>query len=160
MMSRIEVAGAAVLVAVFASFASSSARAAAPHDPCSLLTQAQASAALGGPVGPGKSIAGSVCQWQQQGKPGAELLKLDVNVVTVERYNRAKSVTIGTVMPVSGLGDDAYFATIKTGPTTVATLNVKKGDAAVIIRVSGGTKPVDEYEAKEKAVAQAIVPKL
>jgi hypothetical protein len=66
----------------------------------------------------------------------------------------------GAVASVGGVGDDAYYATMKTGRSTVTTLNVKKGDTAVIIRVSGGTKPVEEYQAKEKAVAQAIVPKL
>ena len=136
------------------------AMAAAPADPCALLTPAQASAALGGTVGAGKSIASTVCQWSQQGKPGTVLLKLDVNIVTPDRYARMKSVTIGTVTPVSGLGDDAYYSTLQQGHTTMTTLNVKKGATAVTIRVSGGTKPAEEYQAKEKAVAQALLPKL
>jgi hypothetical protein len=49
---------------------------------------------------------------------------------------------------------------LKTGNTTNTTLNVKKGDTAVVVRVFGGQKPVEEYQAKEKAVAQAILPKL
>ena len=101
-----------------------------------------------------------MCQWSQQGKPGDVLLKLDVTVVTPERYTRMKTVTVGTVTPVAGLGDDAYYSTFQQGRTTLTTLNVKKGNAAVTIRVSGGTKPAEEYQAKEKAVAQAIVPKL
>ena len=141
-------------------FASATALVAAPSDPCALLTAAQASAALGGTVSEGKPVVGKVCQWQQQGKTGAELLKLDVNLITAYRFARMKSVTTGTVTNVGGLGDDAYYSTLKTGHTTISTLNVKKGDAAVVIRVSGGTKPVEEYQAKEKAVAQAILPKL
>jgi hypothetical protein len=39
-------------------------------------------------------------------------------------------------------------------------LNVKKGDSAVVIRVFGGKQPVEEYQSKEKAVAQTIVPRL
>jgi len=133
---------------------------AAPSDPCTLLTPAQASAALGGTVAAGKPLAGTVCQWQQQGKAGTELLKLDVNLITVERFARMKSVTVGTVTNVGGLGDDAYYSTLKTGRISITTLNVKKGETAVVIRVSGGEKPVEEYQAKEKAVAQAILPKL
>jgi len=134
--------------------------AAPPADPCTLLTTAEASAALGGTVSGGKSIAGSVCQWSQQGKPGDVLLKLNVDIVTPDRYARMKSVFVGTVTPVSGLGDDAYYATLQSGKTTLTTLNVKKGGTAVVIRVTGGTKPAEEYQAKEKAVAQALVPKL
>jgi hypothetical protein len=134
--------------------------AARPADTCALLSQAQVSAALGVPVNAGKSLVGQVCQWEQPGKLGDELLKLDVNIVTVERFNRIKTVSLGTVTSVGGIGDDAYYATMKTGRSTVTTLNIKKGNTAVIIRVSGGTKAVEEYQAKEKAVAQAIVPRL
>ena len=133
---------------------------AAPSDSCTLLTSAQASAALGGAVGAAKPLASTVCQWQQEGKTGAELLRLDVTLITPDRFARMKSVTAGTVTNVGGLGDDAYYSTLKTGRTTMTTLNVKKGDAAVVIRVSGGARPVEEYQAKEKAVAQAILPKL
>jgi len=129
-------------------------------DPCALLTTAQVSTALGGTVSAGKSLASSVCQWSQQGKAGDVLLKLDVNIVPPARYDRMKSVTVGTVKPVTGLGDDAYYSTLQQGQTTLTTLNIKKGDTAVVIRVSGGTMPAEDYQAKEKAVAQALVPKL
>ena len=133
---------------------------AAPPDPCTLLTPAQVTAALGGTVGAGKSLASKSCRWQQEGKAGAAVLLLDVTFLTPDRFAHTKSVTIGTVANVGGLGDDAFYSTLKTGRTTVTTLNVKKGDVAVVIRVSGGEKPVEEYQAKEKAVAQALLPKL
>jgi hypothetical protein len=158
MVRNILMRGAIAVVGVLVG--TSSVAAAPPADPCALLTPAQVSAALGGTVGAGKRIAGAVCQWAQSGKAGDTLLKLDVDVVTVDRYNRMKSVTAGTVTPVAGLGDDAYYSTLKTGTLTLTTLNVRKGDAAVTIRVSGGTKPAEEYQAKEKAVAQALVAKL
>ena len=138
----------------------STAIAAPPTDACGLLTPAQASAALGGTVGAGKSVESTACQWAQQGRPGDVLLKLDVNLVTPERYARLKSVTVGTVTPAAGLGDDAYYSTLQQGRTTLTTLNVRKGNTAVVIRVSGGAKPAEDYQAKEKAVAQVIVPKL
>jgi hypothetical protein len=134
--------------------------AATPADACSLLTAEQVSAALGGSVGPGKTLATSVCQWTQLGKPGDVLLKLDVNLITPDHFTRLKTVTAGTVTNVSGLGDDAFYSTFTQGHTTLTTLNIKKGSAAVTIRVSGGTKPADEYQAKEKAVAVALIPKM
>src|SRR5215813_15522581 len=134
--------------------------AAPPTDACALLTTAQVSAALGGPVGAGKALTKDVCQWSQQGKPGDVLLKLDVNVITPDHFTRLKTVTLGTVTNVGGLGDDAFYSTFTQGHTTLTTLNIKKGESAVTIRVSGGTKPAEEYQAKEKAVAQALVPKL
>jgi hypothetical protein len=134
--------------------------AAAPADPCTLLTTEQVSAALGGAVGPAKPLGTGVCQWTQQGKPGDVLLKLDVNLVTPERFTRLKTVTIGTVTTVGGLGDDAFYSTITQGRTTLTTLNIKKGTAAVTIRVSGGTKLAEDYQAKEKAVGLALLSKL
>jgi hypothetical protein len=134
--------------------------AAPPTDACALLTTAQAGAALGGAAGPGKAITTGICQWGQQGKPGDVLLKLDVNLIAPDRFTRLKTVTLGTVTTVSGLGDEAFYSTFTQGRTTLTTLNVKKGSAAVTIRVSGGTKPVAEYQAKEKAAAVALLPKL
>jgi hypothetical protein len=134
--------------------------AAPPTDACALLTPAQVGAALGGSVGPGKALTKDVCQWSQQGKTGDVLLKLDINLVTVDHFTRLKTVTLGTVTNVGGLGDEAFYSTFTQGRTTLTTLNIKKGDAAVVIRVSGGTKPAEEYQAKEKAVAAALVSKL
>jgi len=133
---------------------------AAPSDPCALLTAAQVSAALGGTVGNGKSLASAVCHWSQEGKAGDPLLKLDVTVITPEHFTRLKTVTIGTVTSASGLGDEAFYSTLTQGHTVITTLNIRKGATAVVIRVSGGAKSADEYQAKEKAVAVALLPKL
>lgn len=134
--------------------------AAPPADACALLTPAQVGAALGGTSGPGKALATGVCQWSQQGKPGDELLKLDITLVTPDHYTRLKTVTTGKVTSVSGLGDEAFYSTLVQGKLTLTTLNVKKGTAAVVIRVSGGTKPAEEYQTREKAIAVALLPKL
>jgi hypothetical protein len=150
---------AAVIATLFLLHPSRSA-AAPPTDACALLTADQVGAALGGAVGPAKAIATGVCQWTQQGKAGDLLLKLDVTLVTPERFTRLKTVTIGTVTNVSGLGDEAFYSTFTQGRTTLTTLNVRKNASAVTIRVSGGTKPAEEYQAKEKAVAAALLPKL
>jgi len=124
------------------------------------IRHSQVSAPLGGTVGSATPLATGVCQWTQHGTPGEVLLKRDVNVVTPERFTRVKTVTIGTVTIVGGLGDEAFYSTFTQGHTTLTTLNIKKGTAAVTIRVSGGTKPAEEYQAKEKAVAVALLSKL
>ena len=133
---------------------------AAPSDTCALLTPAQVSAVLGGTVVGPERIGSKGCLWRQEGKAGVALLQLDITLLPPERFAHTKSVTIGTVDNVSGLGADAFYNTLKTGHTTSTTLNVKKGDTFVVIRVSGDEKRAEQYQAKEKAVAQAIVPKL
>jgi hypothetical protein len=57
-----------VSISIFVVFYSVIAVAAPPADTCALLTQAQASTALGVPVNAGKSLVGTVCQWEQPGK--------------------------------------------------------------------------------------------
>jgi hypothetical protein len=158
-MWRLTTRGATIFLIVLV-LSRCTARAAPPTDACSLLTPAQVGAALGGSVGPGKALANGLCQWTQQGKPGDVLLKLDVNLITPEHYARLKAVTLGSVTAAPGLGDEAFYSTFTQGRTTLTSLNVKRGAAAVTIRVSGGAKPAEEYQAKEKAVAVALVPKL
>jgi hypothetical protein len=148
-----------LLVGVASVFVVPSIAIAAP-DACSLLTDAQASAALGGTVAPGKPLASQSCHWAVKGKTGDTLLQLDVTVITPDRFAHMKAVTIGTVTSVSGLGDDAFYATLKMTQSVTTTLNVKKGSSAVTIRVSGGRQPVEEYQAKEKAAAMSVIPKL
>jgi hypothetical protein len=141
-------------------FGSAIALLAAPSDPCTLLTSAQASVALGAAVSVGKPLASTVCQWQQEGKTGIEALKLDLTFITPDRFARTKSATVGNVTNAAGVGDNAYYSTIKSGSTINTGLYVKKGDTAIVIRVFAGHKTAEEYQAKEKAVAQAILPKL
>jgi hypothetical protein len=157
-MRMIAAAGATLMVTLLL-LSVSGVEGAPPTDACSLLTTEQVSAALGGAVGPGKTLAGGVCQWTQTGKPGAALLKLDVTLITPEHFARLKSVTQGTITKVGGLGDEAFYSTLTQGHTTLTVLYVKKGPSAVTIRVSGGTKPAEEYQAKEKAIAAVVVVK-
>jgi hypothetical protein len=133
---------------------------AAPLNPCAMLTPAQVSAVLGGTISGPTPIGSKGCLWRQEGKAGVGLLQLDVTLLPPDRFAHTKSVTIGTVDNVSGLGADAFYNTLKTGHVTSTTLNVKKGDTFVVIRVSGDEKRAEQYQAKEKAIAQVLVPKL
>jgi hypothetical protein len=80
------------------------------------LTEKEASTALGVPVDAGKPpFAGAMktCQWQQPGKAGAELFKLNVEIIDLNTFNLGKSLAAGGrgvfATPVSGVGDDAYY---------------------------------------------------
>jgi len=149
----------AVLASVPLILATSRAGAAPPTDACSLLTQAQVGTALGVPVDPGKAPVPKSCHWDQPGKAGAELLKLDVTITDQKAFDNRKGMRgRSTVTSVSGLGDDAFYYELASA--RLATLNVKKGNVVFVVRVWGGSKPVDEYKVKEKAVAGAILARL
>jgi len=138
--------------------------AAPPSDACALVSQAQLNAALGVSVDSGKAIAGGKsCQWRQPpAKPGDEVFIVDVTIVDMHAFEIGKAASAAAgpsgpkATPISGLGDDAYYYVLGQ----ISEIRLKKGNSFLGVRVSGGKKPLAEYEAKEKAVAAAIVPKL
>lgn len=154
-----------VLAALFV-FAIGGARAAyaAPPQACSLLTQAQVSAAVGVALGPGtESGALNDCRWSEPGKPlaskGVLLYVLGPvgGLTPAQRFNTIKTplpVKGITKTPVSGIGDDAVYGTI--GPRT--ELTVKKGDFVFQIMIYGLSGEV--VKAKEKSLAQEVLAKL
>lgn len=125
---------------------------------CSLLTTAQVTAALGGDVGKGKPMTDKVCEWSQQGK-GDDVMKLDVTLTTLERFNKYRAAGNATITTVEHLGDDAYYS-VQNANTSQVALCVKKGDKEVIIYASGGKKPTAAYQSIEKAIAEALLPAL
>jgi hypothetical protein len=142
------------------------ASAAPPTDACSLLTPAQVTAVLGVPVGAGEKIAPNstaLCGWEVPGQKGFDRKRVVLSIYTqigsmtpVQRFNAAKIPFKGvTKVPVTGVGDDAIFATT---PGFGTGLIFKKGDAAFDLRVYGF--PTDQLEAKEKALAQNVLAKL
>lgn len=62
---------------------------------------------------------------------------------------------------VSGLGDDAYYLSMASGPPTTE-LRVKKGEVAFGIRVQPTGTPftTDQIKAKERTLAQDALAKL
>jgi hypothetical protein len=137
----------------------------AAGDACSLLSQAELSAALGISVAAGHHIGpgNALCGWNQPddtnhtGKGGLLTLYRTVGKLTpVERFENGKLPVQGIAKtPVSGIGDDAYY--IDT-PGLGIGLNVKKGSSAFQIRVYGFSE--DETKAIESGLAQAILAKL
>ncbi len=152
----------AVIAAIFIVGAAMapSANAAPPEDACSLLTQAQVSAALGVSAGAGshtplKSLR--TCTWTEPNGPlGGKSVVLMLK--TANDFNNAKTSMKGpgtTVTPVTGIGDDAYYVAI--GASVI--LYARKGDVAFNLTVSRAFPP-DQRKAMEKTLALQILSKL
>ena len=148
----------------FALGAARSAYAAPPADPCSLLSPARITAALGTAVGDGKSADPRDCVWSQ---PGTGLRATNVlleilgpmgNQTPVDRFNTVKAplpIKGVTKTPASGIGDDAVY--VRTGALGTA-LYVKKGSFVFRLQVNG--LAAEETKAKEKALAEDVLAKL
>jgi hypothetical protein len=134
---------------------------AAATDPCSLLSEAEVSAALGVPVTIVKSGSDAQhCHWQQQGKRGTTVVDARLLVETAKTYDAAKN-TMGmsgklTRVPVTGVGDDAYYL---VGSRDVP-LFAKRGGAALRVAVDGKGWSAAQIKAKEQALASALLGKL
>ncbi|HXT72629.1 MAG TPA: hypothetical protein VN785_02125 [Candidatus Angelobacter sp.] len=140
--------------------------AAPPTDACSLLTAAQVSAILGVSVGAGEKIlpnSTASCGWEVPGQKNLGRKRAVLNIYTqmgsrtpVQRFNTAKTPIQGiTKEPVTGVGDDAIFATT---PGLGTGLIFRKGDAAFDLRIYGF--PIDQIKAKEKKLADCVIQKL
>ena len=153
-----------VLVTATCAFLTSAARPLSsqlPKDPCAEATQAQVSAALGMPVGPGRDINSlhSACQWPATSSPS---ISLTAQFTVADGYDRLKGRVLPGLeqSPVAGVGDDAFAQTIgaANGPKRT-TLFTRKGKTMVTLRVYGVPDQAKQLAA-ETAVAQAIVSKI
>jgi hypothetical protein len=127
----------------------------AAPEPCSLLTQAQVSAALRVSVGAGKPTGSRICRWAAPGGRAGLTPALVLTLQAAQAFEFAnKTSTSATLVktPAAGVGDDAVFNTIGT---VTATLTVKKGDTCFEVHVYGF--PVDETKSMETTVAKEIV---
>lgn len=157
------------IVVVFFALAAANSRIACASpsmDACSLLTATQVRAVLGVSVGAGEKImptSASLCGWEAPGQKGSERKRVVLSIYTqmgsltpVQRFNTAKMPMQGiTKEPVSGVGDDAVFATT---PGFGTGLIFRKGDAAFDLRVYGF--PIDQTKTKEKKLADCVIQKL
>jgi hypothetical protein len=151
----------AAMVAMFVlGVVSASAAASAPHiDACSVLTQAQVSAVLGVEVKAEHIVpsATNLCGWAPPGGPSINGKKLVLDFKTTQAFEIGKTpIKSMTKTPVSGIGDDAYYATARGLGTN---LSVRKGNVAFNIALHGDF-PVEQIKAKEKDLALKILSKL
>ena len=130
---------------------------------CSLLSTADASAALGQTSQPGAQEFGTGCVWSPQSPPRDTSRQLHVEYHTIRAYDIAKHGNILTkIEPVGGVGDDAFYQLYPKGGSPFLWL--KKGDQSISIRVSTGTKvPLfseAEFKSKLLTLGKAAVQKM
>lgn len=147
---------AAAVVWALASAPPVSAAAADPRA-CTLLTQAQVSAAVGSSVTAGEPMGVNACNWSTTPAPKT------AHVVVTLTLRDAKPFVDARTRPspgiahdaAGGIGDDAYFAQLGD----LVTLNVKKGSSSFFVRVYG-IKDVPRQRSIETTLARDVAPKL
>ena len=144
---------------------------AATDDACTLLTQAQVTAAVGTPVAAGTHVTPTftkTCTWTPT-TSGTGIKAVTLNLQTASIYDGGKSKTqfaLGAanastpgasmaIIPVSGLGDDAYFF----GSQGSFMLFVKKGAGAFKVAIYG-KPPSTDTQTAEKNLAQQVLAKM
>ena len=122
--------------------------------PCSLLTSAQVTAAVRVSVGAAQPIANTGCSWS-----GPHMI-VTVSLSDASKWDQMKTPRPGmNRTAVSGLGDDAFFTTLGAAPgKETATLSLKKGGTAYLIKVYGGT--VSDQMSMEKTLAGNVLANL
>ena len=150
----------AVIAAIFiAGAATPPANAAPPDDACSLLTQAQVSAAVSVSVAAGayQGTYKKTCTWNAVSPATKSAKYVPLLLEGPDAYQAGKLAPVKTIVvtPISGIGDDAYYLAV--GPNV--GLIVKKGNVAFKVAVYGDI-PIENKQAMEKTLAQQVVSKL
>jgi hypothetical protein len=134
----------------------------AADEACTLITQAQVSAALEIPVDPGTPIGRpSACQWTGKGKFATlTIIQPRGGKSPIESFNAGKASTMPGIVvePVSGVGDDAYYVYFNTKERSGLGLVVKKGSSAFEIRVYGFE--LDKAKLVAKTLCQTVAGKI
>ncbi|MGA8025504.1 MAG: hypothetical protein WB992_00035 [Bryobacteraceae bacterium] len=149
---------------------------AAVTDACSVLTGADAEAALGEPVGPPKSEvrpsgAGQapVCKFRstQGSAMKAKTVSVSIRYGPDDLGNKMsaiseneKSAGYKNVHDVGGVGDGAVWGTTSMMGRTMGELTVRKGNSVMLVILIGGIQ--DEANALEhaKTLAAKVLPKI
>ncbi len=133
-------------------------------DACSLLTEAQVTAALEVKSLPGKPPLPNVhtlCMWSDDPKGAISNRRVTLSVMRRAAFDLGKGMTRLKVEPVSGIGDEAYYEIFGSESPMLV---VRKGDSAFNIRILNGLKfkpfAVAQVKAKEADLAKAAVAKL
>jgi hypothetical protein len=129
-------------------------------DACSLLTQAQVSAALSVSVGAGSYQTPrfkKTCTWNATSDvtKGAKYVTLVLEGLDAYQAGKLAPVKTIVVTSISGIGDDAYYLAVSSN----VGLIVKKGDIAFKVAIYGDL-PIEKKQAMEKTLAQQVVSKL
>lgn len=119
-------------------------------DPCKLLTPAQVAAALGGTFGAGEPIGTTGCSWTSA-KPH---IIVTISLWPPADWDRMKAGGLpGTkISPESGLGDDAFYATL----AQYTMLYVKKGQSVLLFKVYGVKDQARQASAEKTFALEAL----
>ena len=121
----------------------------AATEPCTLLTPSQVGAALGGTFGTGEPIGKTGCSWSSE-KPH---VIVTVSLWPPTEWDRVKANPLGgKTIPVSGLGEDAFYATI----AQYAVLYVKKGGTVYLFKVYGVKDQAKQMSAEKTLALDAL----
>jgi hypothetical protein len=141
----------------------------ATADPCSLLTQSEATAALGEAADPAKKTDGPVpgCIWgATNGAHVADAVQVQIQDVavfdgTVKSESDPQVTSTFSFETVNGLGDQAFFQIPKTtgGPVAIL-LGFKKGGVAVYVSVNNQDLSTDQVKAAENTLAQEVAARM
>lgn len=148
---------AATFFLIAAGMAAPAANAAPIDDACALLTAAQVSSATTVEFGAGVYVTPTfkkTCTWTIKKPVGKTARIVTLYLQGVDAHEAGKKQMVGAVnvIPVSGVGDDAYYLAV--GPQTY--LFVRKGSVAFKMSVYGDI-PLETKQAMEKTMAQQVV---
>ena len=122
----------------------------AAPDPCKLLTAAQISTALGATFGAGQAISTSGCSWTST----TPHIIVTLSLWPPADWDRMKAGGLpGTkISPQSGLGDDAFYATL----AQYTMLYVKKGQTVLLFKVYGVKDQARQMSAEKTFAVEAL----
>lgn len=137
---------------------------------CSLLSPADASAALEVKALPGKRITDADpkgCIWSDPGASDSSR-RVALVLVSLRAFQIANRPAVATIEKVAGIGDEAFYQSYpnssKTLPPASPFLWVRKGNSAFTIRILTRLKPkpftIEQEKAKEATLAKVAVAKL
>jgi hypothetical protein len=117
------------------------------------LTTAEVSSVVGATAGTGQPIGTTGCSWS------APHIITSVSLWDVSGWEKMKTALPGTsTTSVAGLGEDAFLSTLGTPGKEFASLAIKKGNKAYVVKVYGVS--LTEQVSMEKALAAKVLAKL
>jgi len=123
-------------------------------DACSLLTQAQVSAAVGAQVGAGTYVTPTfkaTCTWTAPGK----IVTLMTESVDTFQSGKTPISPIMQIVPAPGVGDDSYYVV----ENTIVMLFTKKGNTAFKTSIYSKV-PIATLESMESSLATQVASEL
>jgi hypothetical protein len=128
---------------------------------CTLITATDATTALGEPVAAGKNpgLGENVCIFSGQPSYGVNFVELRVVDPSEFLPDRAPVAGVFDRIPVSGVGDAAYYQKdyLPNNSGTTMTLWFKKGATVIAVYVVHPGAPDAQLESAEKTLALAAI---